>query len=123
MTFTESIRRHNPPEQMDLLEALTLVQEHANKEWFSAALKQVHWLCLSRKEFTTDDVHAVLDRMDVATHEKRALGAVMREAAKKGWCRGTSNYTPSIRKEAHKRPLMIWESLKMGGPSGAADAA
>src|SRR5688500_12797206 len=110
MTFTSELQRLNT-QQMTLQDALVLVQEHANKDWYAAALKQVHWLCLSIKEFPTDDVHAVLDRMDVTTPEARAMGSVMTEAMKKGWCKATGQYKATVRPEAHRRPIRIWESL------------
>lgn len=91
--------------------ALVQVDSNANGDWKRQARACVLELCISRQEFTTDAVWALLERRGARTHEPRALGAVMRHAVGEEWCAPTGRYHPSVRVDCHARPLQIWRSL------------
>ncbi len=97
--------------QMTLEEALEQVQQHANDDWYDAALRFLYDLCLSREAITSDDLWKQLECTLYRTHEPRALGAVFREAAKEGWLRKTDRVINTTRPESHHRPIRVWESL------------
>lgn len=89
--------------------------EAADAEWKAAfmnacyvAAKELHWL-------TTDDVFKRLPK-GVDTHERRAAGPRMREAAVNGWIRKSRlPNRETNRPSNHSRPLTVWESLLWGG--------
>lgn len=95
------------PELAD--EAIQRAAENADREWYRSALDIVWSL---GNTFTTDDVWAALDRHgEPAPHEPRALGAVMRDARKRGWIAPTSEYRQSTRPECHGRPVRVWKAV------------
>lgn len=92
--------------------AIAQVGENAEPDWKLEALKAVYHICSTRLSFTTDRVWAILDGRHVdAPHEPKALGAVMRIAAHRRWCRATNRYEKSVRVECHRRPLCVWDVL------------
>jgi hypothetical protein len=108
-SFSATIIGQNA-QQMSLEDALAEVEENADKKWKNAALAQIRYLCVSRDEFTADDVWDRLDMLPVATKEPRALGAIMRRAVKEGWMRSTEKFVKSRRVESHRRPIVTWQS-------------
>ena len=91
-------------------EAITRVQWNADPEWFRHALIVVYSLAMAKQTFTTDDVWAALGS-EITIAEPRAMGAVMRMAARDGICITTRHYTNSTRRMCHARPLRVWQSL------------
>lgn len=91
-------------------EAVTRVGDHADVEWVAHILDVIYCLAVSRDTITTDDVWDTVGEV-AATHEPRALGACMRQAARLGYIRVTDCYTPSARPACHARPVRVWESL------------
>ncbi len=91
-------------------EAVERVEAHADPEWCAAALSAVRYLADHLAEWTTDEVWGLLKARGEATHEPRALGAVMRRAVADGICLPTDRYRPTIRREAHGRPVRVWTS-------------
>jgi hypothetical protein len=92
-------------------EAVERVERNADERWKFAALTAVIYLSHRRAEFTTDDVAEFLSHTDVTTHEPRAMGAVMRRAARQGFIVATDRYRPSTRPQAHQNPKRVWRSL------------
>ncbi len=95
-------------------EAIERVEEHADPEWKAHALDAIESCARSFPTFTTDAVWALLDG-GPETHEPRALGAVMREAARRGWVESTDRTEQTARVHAHQRPARVWHSLIYGG--------
>lgn len=91
-------------------EAIGRVEVHADAAWKRHVMKVIHGLATERSRFTTDDVWARLDP-DHGTHEPRAMGAMMRQAAKAGIITPTDAYEQSARPECHARPVRVWESV------------
>jgi hypothetical protein len=109
-SYAAEIIRQNPQDQLDLFQSLELVESAANSEWMKAAEARVRYLCQTRYEFTTDAVWSHLDTLDCTTKEPRALGAVMQNAAKAGWCSSSGVFVKSARPECHSRPIVKWQS-------------
>lgn len=93
-------------------EAIARAGSNADPLWKQAAFDAVCHIALHRRvQFTTDEVWELLDEQGIrATHEPRALGAVIRMASKSGIIRATGQYVKSKRVECHGRPIMIWEA-------------
>lgn len=93
-------------------EAICRAGENADESWQAAATVAVRDLALDRDSFTTDDFHALMAwrHPGLVTHDGRALGAVMRHAAKEGWCSASDQTTPSMRTVSHRRPVRVWVS-------------
>lgn len=90
--------------------AIQQADHHADQRWKQAALETVRRLAEQLDEFTTDEIWAVLDGLNVDTHEPRALGAVIRQASRKGWITKTGRTRQSQRPECHARDIAIWRS-------------
>lgn len=88
-------------------EALERLEE-AHKLWISQALDAVHGLASRRDQLTTDAIWHVVGS---PPKEPRAMGAVMRKAASRGWIKATDRTKLSVRPECHRRPIRIWDSL------------
>lgn len=80
----------------------------AGKPWIDHALECVWLVAEGSERFTTDDIWAVLGVGTIT--EPRAMGPVMREAAKRGWITKTDRTQKSKRPDCHARPLAIWLS-------------
>lgn len=95
-------------------EAVTRVADHADVEWVSHILDTIYCLAVAQDEFTTDDIWQTIGEV-ASTHEPRALGACMRQAARLGYVRASDRYVPSARAACHARPVRVWESLLRPG--------
>jgi len=86
--------------------ALRQVDENADEAWKLDALAAVRKTCEQLPDFISDDIWTTggLD----STREDRALGAVIRKAAKLGWCVKTDRVRPSIR--SHLSGKSVWKS-------------
>ncbi len=93
--------------------AVAAAGQAANPEWVQRARLAVGLLAGQRETFTTDDVWARLDG-HAATHERRAMGAIMRWAEREGLVRKTGGYVPSSRPECNGRPVAVWLSVLLG---------
>lgn len=91
-------------------DAIAEAEEHANSAWRETALAVVWNVARYSRLFTTDLVWADLAHQPVATHEPRAMGAIMQAAAREGTVRATERYWPSTRAKCHGRPVRVWES-------------
>lgn len=93
-------------------QALGWVDEHTDAIWKDAAWQALTHIASRVPEFTTDRVWYELERMRVGPpREPRALGAVMRNAAKSGMIAKTDRVHTSVRVANHRRPIAVWESL------------
>lgn len=90
-------------------EGIRRADEHAAQDWKDAAYEAVSDLALFCDYFTTDDVHERLG--DVTTQELRAMGAIMKRAARDGLIAATDRYVASDRAVAHRNPKRVWRSL------------
>lgn len=63
--------------------------------------------------FTTDEIWAQMPE-GVATSDNRAMGSVMRRLASDGYIRKLPGYQATTRREAHRRPVQLWQSRVFG---------
>ncbi len=90
----------------------------ANPEWLEAAQWVVRRLCSQQESFTADDIWARLKELPgVKTSDHRALGAVIRWAAREGMIEHTGVYRKSYRRVCHGRPMAVWRSVWMANRS------
>jgi hypothetical protein len=89
--------------------AIAQVEEAADPDWKQAAAEAIEQVARERDFFTTD--HVWMELGPSGTHEPRAMGAMIRQAAAAGVCRITDRTTKSARPCCHRRPLRVWESL------------
>ena len=88
-------------------QALEQVEQNADDGWLDLALAAVKRTCEERAEWISDDIWEVADLP--STREDRALGPVIRKAARLGWCVKTDRVRPSIRSRMSGKPC--WVSL------------
>lgn len=92
-------------------DAIKRVERHAVTDWKAAADIAVT-ACAKRLDyFTTDDVVMEMPADGPATHEPRALGAVMRKSAADGIIAATESWRLSKIPSCHRRPKRVWASL------------
>jgi hypothetical protein len=85
------------------------------RTWFAQAIVEV---AKKKPFFTTDDVERLrIHRAGPTTHEYRAIGPLMLEAARNGVCAATDDWAESRRRVNHRRPLRVWQSLIYRGPA------
>jgi len=97
--------------QVTLEEALALVEQGADKEVWKKAMSLMEEICKAHQEFTTDILWERLDGLGIVVREPRVVGAIVRAAESKGWCKPTGKYTCTTRPVAHRRPVRLWRSL------------
>ena len=89
-------------------EAIERVGANADADWKRQARQAIRAVLLTHDEFTTDDVWDLLDRENVKTHDRRAMGAIIREFSRNGAIAATGTYVKSSRVECHSRPVAVW---------------
>ena len=92
-------------------EAIERVEHHADERWKAEATLAIKEVATVKREFTTDDVWQQLKmHVDAATHEPRAMGAMMVSAKKAGICTPLMKFEGSSRISCHNRPIRVWRS-------------
>lgn len=96
-------------------EALARVERNAEPDWNDTVDYVIGTIADGGQgyRFTTDRVWALMKRdwPNVSTHERRAMGAAMTRAAKRGLIVKTDDYQPSTRSVCHARPIPVWRVL------------
>jgi hypothetical protein len=94
-------------------------EEHANSHWWQCMLESAQAVAERKPFFTTDDVVALrrVRHPNATTHEARAIGPLMRQAAKLGYCEQTQDWVESTQPQCHRRPMRVWYSLIYRGPA------
>lgn len=96
-------------------EGMDRVERNACAEWRAAMFYLTVEVAKQHSLFTADDVFELAEennlRMEVDTHDYRAFGPVMLQAAKAGLC-SLENVAPipSRRKTLHASPRRVWRS-------------
>jgi hypothetical protein len=93
-------------------------ERHADPEWLRVMLISALEVAKRKPYFTTDDLEKwrLAHYPNHTTHEHRALGPVMIEAAKQEICEKTGDWIESNQKVCHRRPMRIWWSKVYRGP-------
>lgn len=97
------------PDMPAKLVAMARVHAHADPAWLAQAYRAIQDLCARELYVTSDSVWALLDERGVPSpREPRALGAVMRQAARDGLLEASGEYVQSEREACHSRPVQKW---------------
>jgi hypothetical protein len=104
-----------PPDPPDAVaaardEAVGRAGSHANPEWRAAVTRRLATLADRGEPFTADDIWAEVDGLEVSTHDRRALGAIMTGAARAGRIEQVG-YARSTRAACHGRPVAVWRGI------------
>ena len=91
---------------------------HADPEWKRIMLICVLEVAKRKPFFSTDDLERwrLVYFPNHTTHEHRAIGPIMREAAKLEYCVKTLDWVESSQKINHQRPMRVWFSRVYKGP-------
>jgi len=111
-SYSEKITRAEPVEgsvNEVTTEGIERGYWNSNDEWRAMALEVVRQTCLEKPRFTVNDFRDRLEASGHQTHDKRAVGGIMRAAKAMKWCRTSGNVIES--KVGHKSSLQIWESF------------
>ena len=95
--------------------AIDRVGQAADPDWLDLAAAAIKHLAETRPAFTSDQVWQQVAGAS-PPREPRALGVVMRRAAKAGLIEATGRWIASGRVAAHSNPKRIWRSLVYRGP-------
>lgn len=100
-------------------QALDLVEAGASEDWKECALDCLESICQSRDTFVADDVWRLMNEKypDVETRDLRAMGPVMLQGTRRGWCertdrmaRSEGEYRPQSRGSCHAHLRPVWKS-------------
>jgi len=88
----------------------------ANPAWVASMMECIHKVCRCCRVFNSDYVMKFYTGKE-KTHDLRALGPLMRRAAKLGWCE-LADLPPrnSTRRTLHASPREMWRSRIYEGP-------
>jgi hypothetical protein len=104
----------SPPADLQAQAAIERVADHAGPVWRDEVLDVIEHLARRQDVLIADDVWTELEqRGQGLTYDRRALGAVLREACKRGFIEATPDYAPSARR--HSSPLRVWRSCLRDG--------
>ena len=103
--------QHLPGVQSNLEEAIDRAYCGAETSWKMYAEHTLEQVCRTQRFFSADDLWQAMKGSGLRTEEPRALGAIIRNGAKRGWCIPMGNYVRSKRKPCHGRPIRIWQSI------------
>lgn len=79
--------------------------------WLSEVVQIITLLAERQQHLTSDDVWA---RVKTTPHESRMMGNAFARAQHARVIARTARHRPSIRRENHGRPILIWQSLRYG---------
>lgn len=92
-------------------QALDEVQSNAENDWWYKTKEVIHKLAKENINFTSDEVWAELDRLNIPRpHQPSALGSVFRACCQAGWITKSGKYKPSTQPTNHQRDVAIWTS-------------
>ena len=103
-------RRLPSKAQLAKREGMTKSEARADRAWSAVMLVVARNVARRMRVFTSDDVIAAY-RGPLRTHDERALGPVMLNAAKAGYCE-LADVAPinSERETLHASPRQVWKS-------------
>lgn len=100
--------RHDVPAEIQRADmAIATALQHADSHWLALAEQVVRELAMAEGTFTADDVWAGIGSR-AHTHERRAMGGVMRGAHRSGLIRPTGTWCASQGQAAAARAQREW---------------
>ena len=97
-------------------QAIDQADDHADPDWKDHARRVLAELAATGQRFTTDELWRRLDAAGIVTHERRALGGIVRQAVNAGLI-APVGWAESTRPEAHAAPKRVY----LGAGAGQAD--
>ena len=91
--------------------AIARAGRNAHQDWFLTAERAVRIIAREKQTLTSDDVWEWMRDMNVEVREPRAMGAVMKNAARDAVILPINQWECSRRPVAHRRPVRLWKSL------------
>lgn len=93
-------------------DAIDQVEDNAHKLWLRDAFSVATAIAQCKRHFTTDDIwwHLEATLHFGSTHERRAMGAVMRRVKRERLARPTNEFVQSVRPVRHRGPIRVWQS-------------
>lgn len=85
--------------------------DQLDDDFFNAARRALRDVASRRRQFTTDDIWALIPARVAAGIEPRAMGTFMRRAAAEALCAVTPRMVTSKRPQCHGRPVRVWISM------------
>jgi hypothetical protein len=99
-------------------DGIARAESAANPAWAAFMMAALVEVAKTRRFFYTDDIEELRQqRGGPATHENRAMGALMRRAKRDGICAPTNRFEPSKRVTCHRCPRRVWQSLLFSDPA------
>ncbi len=100
-------QQHAPAESERADVAIAAALQHADPRWLALAEQAVRELAMAEGTFTADDVWTRIGTR-AHTHERRAMGGVMRGAHRSGLIRPTGTWCASQDQTASVRAQREW---------------
>ena len=114
--------RLKPLRQLGFPDAIEAAAAAVGEGWLGEAYAAVVHVAGRRERFTADDVWIELGRRKTRAvpGDARAMGAVLRRAASSGIVRRLrGEFRASTRRERHRGPVQVWESVIVTPKGGA----
>lgn len=89
-------------------EAIAQSFENAQDPWKEYAMHCVSVIAKKMPEFTVNDVRPLVEASPYTTQDKRAMGAVIKAAQKRGWIKPSGEVR--VNKTGHGTQMTVWES-------------
>jgi hypothetical protein len=112
MTYPEQTPEQLKEVKETTEEAVLRSYENAKDPWKEYALHCVSIIAKKMEEFTVNDVRPLVNASPYTTQDNRALGAVIKEAARRGWI--TNTHQTQVNKIGHGVQMSIWRSNIVG---------
>ena len=98
--------------QGDLLAQFAMDQatNAADLDWLGAAGRALDVLVVQRRPFVSEDILLYCESFGYSTGDNRALGGLIRSAAREGRIRATGEWRTSSRPQSHSRPMRVWKA-------------
>lgn len=99
-------------------EGMRRAEEHADPHWKRCMLESAKEVALRKPFFDTEDIvrWCAEHHPNATTHEQRAIGPLMRNVVKLGFCVPLDDWNRSTLPQCHRRPMRAYYSLIFRGP-------
>ena len=96
-----------------IVDEIIIEQVISGKDWLLHAERGVRIVARRQEQLTSDDVWEWLNKLELKleVYEPRAMGSVLRNAARDHIILPVNQWKVSQRAIAHQRPVRIWKSL------------
>lgn len=92
------------------VDGMQRVHRHAAPEFIEAAAQVIRAAAMARPEISSNDLWDGIEALGVTTHDNRASGPVMTDAARRGWIVATDRWIKSTRPSRHRGDVRVWRS-------------